>query len=218
MSLLAAIVCGLSIVLALFILDVAAAAAAKGRAQSAADAAALAAAAALVFPAGEDPAALAASYAERNGARLLSCRCSAGSTEAVVSVEMPVPVGLLGPDRAVRVSARAVVEQPIVLRPSAGGAGLQPWFALRLECLGRLVPGIELVSGFRTHAEQARLFREKPDLAAPPGRSLHERGLAADLTFPSRTAEQRAHALAPSCGLAFPVPGEPWHTSPTGLE
>ncbi len=217
-SVLAATVCGFAVVLALLTLDVSRAIAGRSRAQSAADAAALAAADELALPTGRDPASLAASYAARNGARLVSCRCAEGSGEALVTVEVPIALSILGPDRAVRVSARAVVDEPAIFSSAAGGAGLQPWFARELVCLNRLVPGLVLESGFRTHAEQARLYREKPDLAAPPGHSLHERGLAADLAFPSAEAEARAHALAGSCGLAFPVSGEPWHTSPTGLE
>jgi secretion/DNA translocation related TadE-like protein len=217
-SVLAATVCGFAVVLVLFTLDVSAAIAAKSRAQSAADAAALAAAAELALPTGKDPASLAASYAEWNGARLVSCRCDEGSDQATVTVAAPIRLAVLGSEREVRVSARAVVDARAIFAPTAGGAGLQPWFARRLSCLARLVQGIELVSGFRTHAEQARLYREKPNLAAPPGHSLHELGLAADLAFPSEEAEGRAHALAGTCGLAFPVPGEPWHTSPTALE
>src|SRR5919109_2999802 len=112
---------------------------------------------------------------------------------------------LLGQTRTVRARARAVVDFP------AGTQGLQVWFLARLRCLLDRVPGIRVVSGYRTRAAQARLHEERPELAAPPGRSMHERGLAADLAFPSGTGRHVILTVAADCGLGFPVPGEPWH-------
>ena len=81
-----------------------------GRADTAADAAALAAAQELAAPSGSAPASVAAEYAERNGATLLECSCEAGSSEAVVSVEVQVGPMLLVPgNRSVTGRARAVV-------------------------------------------------------------------------------------------------------------
>lgn len=176
------------------------------RVQAAADAVALAAAQEQYLPSGVAPAEAAADYAARNGVRLVSCDCPVGGRSSVVVVASEVAV--LGRVRDVRRAARAVVDPP------AGWGGLQPWFAARLDCLFRGLPGLTLVSGFRTRAEQAALYREKPELAAPPGRSRHEVGLAADLGFPDAAARDRAHDLAGSCGLRFPVPGEPWHVEP----
>lgn len=71
--------------------------------------------------------------------------------------------------------------------------------------------------GKRTHQQQAKLYAEKPNLAAKPGTSNHEFGLAADLTFGSAAAAQWAHANAARFGLTFPMLGEhggknePWH-------
>lgn len=188
--------------------DVTRAISARGRAQAAADAAALAAAQELLVPSGRSPGEVAAEYAERGGARLESCRCDPAADEIVVSVALDVDLPLLGQLRTVHARARAVVEAP------AGTQGLQGWFVARLTCLFNRVAGIRVVSGFRTRAEQARLHRERPDLAAPPGRSMHERGLAADLAFPSRFAELTTHSIADVCGLEFPVNKEPWHVEP----
>jgi secretion/DNA translocation related TadE-like protein len=182
--------------------------AARTRAQTAADAAALGAAQELLAPSGSAPEDVASEFAERNGSRLVACRCDPGTTEAVATVEIEVDLPLLAQTRVVRASARAL----IAVLP--GSEGLQPFFVARLTCLFDAVDGLWIVSGFRTTAEQAALFEEKPDLAAPPGSSNHELGLAADLGYPTLAAEHAAHARAPGCGLEFPVPYEPWHVEP----
>jgi hypothetical protein len=138
----------------------------------------------------------------------VGCRCDPGSTEAVVTVEMEVDLPLLAQTRTVRASARAVIAAP------PGSEGLQPSFVARLSCLFQEVDGLWIVSGFRTRAEQAALFEAKPGLAALPGSSHHELGLAADLGYSSEEAERDAHARASSCGLRFPVSYEPWHVEP----
>jgi LAS superfamily LD-carboxypeptidase LdcB len=86
-----------------------------------------------------------------------------------------------------------------------------------LSCLFGRVDELWIVSGFRTHQEHAALYDQKTRLAAPPGHSNHEVGLAADLGYPSGEAEVAAHQEATACGLAFPVPHEPWHVEPAGL-
>jgi secretion/DNA translocation related TadE-like protein len=189
--------------------DITRAIAARGRAQAAADAAALAAAQELVISSGRSPEEVAAEYAERGGARLESCRCDPAANEVVVSVALDVHLPMLGQIRTVQARARAVVEAP------AGTKGLQGWFVARLACLFNRVAGIRVVSGFRTTAEQARLHAERPEFAAPPGRSMHERGLAADLSFAAGFGQRAAHSAAAPCGLEFPVPNEPWHVEPT---
>lgn len=191
-----------------FAADVTRASGAGARAQTAADAAALAAAQELVYPSPRSPTDLAAEYAERHGARVVRCRCEPGGEDVIVEVEVKVALPLLGQIRVVRRTARAEVVMP------SGAQGLRPWFVFRLACLFASVPGLTIVSGFRTHAEQARLHRQKPDLAAPPGRSMHEVGLAADLGFVSVSARRAAHREATACNLEFPVPHEPWHIEP----
>jgi secretion/DNA translocation related TadE-like protein len=86
---------------------------ARSRARTAADAAALAAAQELALSTGEDPSALAADYAGRNGATLVSCACAAGTFD--VTVEVAVPVGdlmLVPGSPAIAADARAVVDLP----------------------------------------------------------------------------------------------------------
>jgi secretion/DNA translocation related TadE-like protein len=195
-------------ILSAFVADVSLASGGRARAQLAADAAALAAAQELLIPTEEAPEEVGAEYAEHNGARLVGCRCPEEDGSVVVTVEVDVTLPLLQQTRTVRASARAVVDAPM------GTAGLQPEFVARLSCLFQRVAGLWIVSGFRTEAEQAALFSRKPELAAPPGHSMHELGLAADLGFSSDGTRMQAHREAAGCDLRFPVPNEPWHVEP----
>ena len=198
-------------ILAAFSADVTRVVAARARAQTAADAAALAAAQELIAPSGRRPEELAREYAARHGASVVDCDCGPADDEVVVTVRLDVHLPHLDQVRALRAVARAVVAVP------NGAEGLQPHFIARLSCLFARVPDLWIVSGFRTHAEQAELYEEKPDLAAPPGQSNHELGLAADLGYPSEDAQRAAHREAPACGLEYPMSYEPWHVEPVGL-
>ncbi len=85
----------------------------RAQARVAADAAALAAAQELAFPSGEVPAEQAASYAQHNGAELLSCSCAPGSFDAVVTVRRRLEGLFLVPGSVdLDVTARAVVDLP----------------------------------------------------------------------------------------------------------
>ena len=110
-SLVTAVVAGVALVLAVGASDVARVLVASARAQTAADAAALAAAQELALPSGQDPAAVAADYAGRNGAAMVDCSCPLGASEATVKVMVEVGALLLvGGDRAASARARAVVD------------------------------------------------------------------------------------------------------------
>lgn len=50
--------------------------------------------------------------------------------------------------------------------------------------------------------------------AAPPGKSNHNRGQAADLKYGSEAAKEWIHANAAKYGLSFPMAHEPWHIEP----
>jgi secretion/DNA translocation related TadE-like protein len=210
-SLLVMVALSFATILVAFSSDLSRASAARARAQAAADAAALAAAQELLVPTERMPAEVAADYAVRNGARLVEVDLPSGGEDVIVSVELDVTLPFLGQTRTVLASARAVVAAP------PGAEGLRPFFISRLVCLFDRVEGLWIVSGFRTRAEQAALHEAKPGLAAPPGHSNHEIGLAADLGFPTDFAEREAHAASPVCGLEFPVSYEPWHVEPAGL-
>jgi secretion/DNA translocation related TadE-like protein len=104
---------GMSLVVTMGAADVGRALIARSRAEAAADLAALAAAQELALPSGAEPPSIAADYADRNGARLVSCSCAAGTLEATVEVVVYVR-GFLLPlaDREVIGTARAVVDLP----------------------------------------------------------------------------------------------------------
>lgn len=72
-------------------------------------------------------------------------------------------------------------------------------------------------SANRSMAEQARLYREKPKgMAAPPGSSLHNYGLAVDV--PSAQANELDKlGLLKKYGFSRPVSNEKWHIQPQGL-
>ena len=80
---------------------------------------------------------------------------------------------------------------------------------------------IGIYSGYRSPEHQGRLYNDalekygSPEAArkwvAPPGKSMHNFGLAADLSYGSDAARAWAHENAPSFGLAFRMAHEPWH-------
>jgi secretion/DNA translocation related TadE-like protein len=101
------------VALALAAADVARVLTAAADAQTAADAAALAVAQELFLPSELEPVDVARDYAERNGAFLEGCECDRDTLEAVVTVRLPIgPLLMFADDRAVRASARAVVDLP----------------------------------------------------------------------------------------------------------
>jgi LAS superfamily LD-carboxypeptidase LdcB len=98
------------------------------------------------------------------------------------------------------------------------------------EALGALPPELRgqvtISSGFRTPERQAQLYADavkkygSPEAArkwvAPPGRSQHGFGNAADLSFQSDAARQWMHENAAKYGLAFPLGNEAWHVEAAG--
>jgi hypothetical protein len=90
--------------------------------------------------------------------------------------------------------------------------------------LGRFLadsPGITVNSGYRSVQRQQQLWdaavakygseAAARHWVAPPGKSRHNSGLAADLAFPNDAARQWAHANAAKYNLNFRMGHEPWH-------
>ena len=167
--------------------------AATGRAgaRSAADAAALAGAA--------EGRAAAAALAQANGAELLSYED--------VGLDTLVRVRL-GPAEATGRARRNGARDG---GPGGGGIGsskgLAPAMRAALaraeQLLGQPVP---ITSGYRSSEKQAALYADRagnPYPVAPPGSSMHERGLAIDVPagFVARLLE-----VAPRAGLCHPHP------------
>lgn len=79
-------------------------------------------------------------------------------------------------------------------------------------------------SGYRSYQQQAKLYADylagKPGQAkaAPPGKSNHNHGLAADLKYASPEARAWVHANAAKYGLRFPMSYEPWHIEPVNAK
>ena len=175
-----------------------AAGAARATARTAADAAALAGAA--------DGRAAAEALASANGAELLSYEGIGLDTRVTVRVGPAQAVG-----RARRGGGLGAGAGP------GGGAtgavgGLAPAMKAALaraeQLLGEPVP---VVSGYRSPERQAALWANRgsnPYPVAPPGSSMHEKGLAVDvpLAFVPRLA-----AVAAQAGLCHPHADDPIH-------
>lgn len=199
-----------------FLGDLHSATVARLKAQTAADAAALAAASEGTPYGVGAPDALAREYAEANDGRMLSCDCAPGAAAAQVTVSVD------------GVTARARAEyDPSRLRPLApgGSAGLHPRLASAVESLLREAGGaLRIVSGYRSPERQRELWRRAlteygssdaaDDWVAPPGHSMHERGLAVDLGGDLELAAR----LVAELGLPLhrPLPHEPWHFELSG--
>jgi D-alanyl-D-alanine carboxypeptidase/Putative Flp pilus-assembly TadE/G-like len=202
----------LSLAVGVFSVDIGRVTWAKGRAQTAADAAALAAAAES-GPYGQGhPRLEARRFAEANGARLMECLCDPGATAMQVKVSLD----------AVTAEARAVLD-PTLLRVASSAVdarGLDPRLARAVRRLIEASRGaVRVVSGYRSRSEQSALWERalnrygSPEAAdnwvAPPGTSMHERGLAVDLGGDL----QRAARLVARQHLPMwrPLANEPWH-------
>jgi hypothetical protein len=123
-------------------------------------------------------------------------------------------------------------------RVATGGAmrpdsftGMDPAFAAALAKMFQSAPPeiasqLQVSSGFRSPERQATLFADavkkygSEDAArkwvAPPGKSQHNHGHAADLKFLGDSARKWAHENAQNYGLSFPLSNEDWHVERAG--
>lgn len=105
-------------------------------------------------------------------------------------------------------------------------SGLDQGFASALSNMFAAAPPeiaqhLRITSGFRSPERQAQLWQNalqkygSPERArkwvAPPGRSNHNHGHAADLKYLDPSATAWAHENAGRFGLAFPLSNENWH-------
>lgn len=89
--------------------------------------------------------------------------------------------------------------------------GVDPELAERVRLLLAAVPGSWVESAFRSYAQQKKLYDAYlagGTLAAKPGTSMHEKGLAVDVNYHDYSVLTR---VAKQCGLCQPIKGEPWH-------
>ena len=113
-----------------------------------------------------------------------------------------------------------VIEEPL----NGPAQGLAPEMRQPLEGLAEdyyalYGEPLRLTSGRRSTEEQARLYAEKPNLAAPPGKSKHEKGMAGDLDpeqIDRLEQDGKLEELLRKHGLHRPVlhKGETWHVEP----
>lgn len=126
-----------------------------------------------------------------------------------------------------RVSPSSLATLRAAYRGGEGGLdNVDPDFASRLDAFLAENPGVTINSAFRTPERQKELWDKAVvqygseaaarKWVAPPGRSKHNHGIAADLGFASPEARQRAHESAARFGLHFPLSNEAWHIEPTG--
>ena len=105
--------------------------------------------------------------------------------------------------------------------------GMDPRLAERLAAMLGAAPGqATIYSGYRDPEHQRMLFERavakygSPGAArkwvAPPGKSQHNHGSAADLKFASPEVREFIHQNAAKYGLAFPLGHEPWHVELAG--
>lgn len=102
-------------------------------------------------------------------------------------------------------------------------SGMNPAFTAALSRVNagfakRFGREFRITSGFRTNAQQADLYRRKPNLAARPGTSWHERGAAVDINWSELNKQQQdwLRQMLPRAGIRppswnFHYNKEPWH-------
>jgi len=178
--------------------------------------------------------------ARRNGRRLdpggVSFPDAASFAPLRVHVELTGRARVRAPGRGARASLRVVARATAALSPAGGsaafpdasgegysgplayrqGQGMRPDVAPafdRMAAAARREAGISLliVSGYRSDAEQARLFAAHPDprWVAPPGQSLHRLGTELDLGPASAYGWLAANAHR--FGFVQRYSWEPWH-------
>jgi hypothetical protein len=124
----------------------------------------------------------------------------AGAQGGATPVASPAPAPQIQPGPVVPNDDNAI----------PGTAGMNQSLADRSQDFIQDNPGTYMSSGVRSTADQARLYADRgnnPNPVAPPGTSLHERGLAVDIG--GMSPDQRA--LLPQYGLGQPVANDPPH-------
>jgi hypothetical protein len=144
-------------------------------------------------------------------------------------------IGMTGPTRA-----RTVLYERAVQGATRPGAidNLDASFATNLAAMIEDAPpeiraGLGIMSGYRSDERQAELWEDAlkkygseaaaRKWVAPPGRSFHNSGQAADLAWNGQSLKNApkevidwVHANAGKYGMYFPMGHEPWHIEPMG--
>jgi hypothetical protein len=114
------------------------------------------------------------------------------------------------------------IGKSVTVSGNANVAGLNPAMGANLknmadEYFQATGKKLQINSGFRSPEDQARLFKSMPPgMAAKPGSSLHNYGLAVDVQ--SAQANELANlGLLQKYGFVRPIPNEKWHMQPAGV-
>lgn len=114
------------------------------------------------------------------------------------------------------------IGKSITLNGNADVSGLNPAMGANLknmadEYFQATGKKLQINSGFRSPEDQARLFKSMPPgMAAKPGSSLHNYGLAVDVQS-SQANELANLGLLQKYGFVRPIPNEKWHMQPAGV-
>jgi hypothetical protein len=141
-----------------------------------------------------------------------------GSTPGTDPGEVVTPLGAAAYAGAVALAApyRLGTSDPATVPIGYGGHRLAApaagAYTLAGRYFGRTIP---VTDSTRTRAQQADCYRRKPDLCAPPGRSMHERGLAIDVDTSKvdPNAPALVYALTNAGWRRYDRAREPWHWS-----
>ena len=168
---------------------------------------------------------IAVSTAGRNGAHRVAVRFAPGPLPERVTVTVSDPIGVPGGGLvSAPVTAEAELAafaQPIGDGEYPGpyayrqGKPMRPDTALAFDRMAAAARrgglALSVVSGYRSNAEQARLFAEHPDpkWVAPPGQSLHRLGTELDLGPPAAYGWLAANGK--QFGFVQRYSWEPWH-------
>jgi hypothetical protein len=123
----------------------------------------------------------------------------------------PYGVSTSGPPLPPGFTPELVAWRGVILHPAA--------MASFQQAAGILGAPIRVTDSYRSHEQQAAAYARKPGLAAPPGSSYHERGLAIDVDgdayggYASPDFRRVAEVLESLGWQRFDPQGEPWHFS-----
>lgn len=139
--------------------------------------------------------------------------------------EAPAPETYLGDSEADLSSISLADEKYIRKKSSTNITNLNPGVRTHLLAMAReyySLTGkkVHVTSAYRSTAQQQVLWERygrDTKRVAPPGRSLHEHGLALDID--SRIADELERlGLMKKYGFTRPVGREPWHLEPAGIQ
>lgn len=150
--------------------------------------------------------------------RMLTLLTAQQAAEQAMAQPVASPVGSSGVPQAPAHASHAG-------EGSTSPGGFDPNFNNSLQRLLKDFGGkVTVKSGYRSPERQAQLWQQAlkkygsaavaRKWVAPPGKSNHNRGLAADLGFADKNTIAAVHAAASKYGLVFPLSNENWHIEP----